>query len=208
MSASIAFDVLCLCALVSALFVVRSANLIHAVLWLGATLLTTAGLYAMLDASFLAGVQVLVYVGGVITLMIFGVMITRRHEGLLVAAETARARRALVVAAATFAVVAVAIGTTEGLDAAPHEPYTPVTTSDLGRALLGEHILAFEVISFLLLGAIIGAIVIARKHDPEAAPRPRLAARREAASVPPPRPALPDALASATPPSSATGAPS
>ena len=74
MSGSIAFGLVAACALASAIFVVRSANLIRAVLWLGVTLLATAVLYAMMDASFLAAVQVLLYVGGVVTLMIFGVM--------------------------------------------------------------------------------------------------------------------------------------
>ena len=73
--------------LVSALFVVRSSNLIHAVLWLAMTLLGTAALYAQLNAPFLAGVQVLTYVGGVVTLMIFGVMVTRRHAGSVAPAE-------------------------------------------------------------------------------------------------------------------------
>jgi NADH:ubiquinone oxidoreductase subunit 6 (subunit J) len=165
---SIGFFIAAACALVSAFLVVRSANLIHAVLWLGVTLLATAGLYALLDASFLAGVQVLVYVGGVITLMIFGLMITRRHQGIAIPSPSARSGRAAVVAVALFAVVAAAIFGTEGLDA-PSE-IAPVSAADLGRSLLHEHVLAFEVVSFLLLGAIIGAIVIARRHDPATTP--------------------------------------
>jgi NADH-quinone oxidoreductase subunit J len=154
------------CALLSAIFVVRSSNLIHAVLWLGVTLLTTAGLYAMLGASFLAGVQVLVYVGGVITLMIFGVMITRRHDGLVVQADSGNPARGMFVAGAFFGIVAAAIRLTDGLDVA----ITPdaVSPADLGRALFREQVLAFEVLSLLLLGAIVGAIVIARRRDPGA----------------------------------------
>ena len=167
MSQSIAFGAIAAIALLSALLVVRSKNLIHAVLWLGVTLLSSAALYALLDASFLAGVQVLVYVGGVITLMIFGVMITRRHEGLTVVAESTGSARGVVVAAALFAVVAFAIRTTPELDATTTGT-TVVQTADIGRALLRDHVLAFEVASFLLLGAIIGAIVVARKRDPEA----------------------------------------
>lgn len=163
---ALGFSLVAACAALSALLVVRSANLIHAVLWLGVTLVATAALYAMLGASFLAGVQVLVYVGGVITLMVFGLMITRRHEGIIVRAEQANAFRAGAAAIGLFGLLALAISSTRDLDAGPVAP--AVTTGELGRALLGEHVLAFEVMSFLLLGAIIGAIVIARRHDPGA----------------------------------------
>jgi NADH-quinone oxidoreductase subunit J len=163
------FGLAAACALLSALFVVRSTNLVHAALWLGVTLLTTAVLYAMFGASFLAGVQVLVYVGGVITLMIFGVMITRRHDGVVVQAESARQARGVVVAGGFFGIVAAAIRSTEGLDVGlvPNA----ISPADLGRAFLREQVLAFETLSVLLLGAIVGAIVIARRRDPGA---PRL----------------------------------
>jgi len=72
----IGFAIVAASVLLAAIFVIRSVNLVHAVLWLGVTLGGTAVLYAMLGASFLAGVQVLLYVGGVVTLMIFGVMLT------------------------------------------------------------------------------------------------------------------------------------
>lgn len=110
--AEVAFFALAACALLSALFVVRSRNLVHAVLWLGVTLLATAALYAALGASFLAGVQMLVYVGGVVTLMIFGVMITRRHEGNVVPAESSGGARAAIVSLAFFGLVAWAIHAT------------------------------------------------------------------------------------------------
>jgi len=187
MTESIAFGIGSAVAVLSAICVVRTANLIHAALWLGLTLLATAGLYAMLGASFLAGIQVLLYVGGVITLMLFAVMITRRHEGLVVPADSAGRGRAAVASLALFGVLAVAIRATPELDAprrsdgAPAEVAATATTADVGRALLGQHVLAFEVVSFLLLAAVIGAIVIARRRDQEPAPTP-VAARTSAAS--------------------------
>jgi len=168
MIATIGFGFVAACLLLSALFVIRATNLVHAVLWLGVTLGATAVLYAMMGASFLAGVQVLLYVGGVVTLMIFGVMLTRRHDGLAVPAErTSRARGALV-AAALFGVLAAAVSKSELPAAAAAE----VTTGAIGVSMLTTHVLAFEVLSLLLLAAIIGAIVIARKRDPGAAPPP------------------------------------
>ena len=167
MITTMGFAVVAACAIISAIFVVRSASLIRAVLWLGITLMATAALYAMLGASFLAGVQLLLYVGGVMTLMVFGVMITRRHEGIATTTtDTTNPVRGAVVAAALFGVVANAIFKTEGLDAPPPEPLAPLTLTDLGRAILHEHVLAFEALSLLLLAAIIGAVVIARRRDP------------------------------------------
>jgi len=174
---TIGFGVVAVCALVSAILVVRSADLIRAVLWLGITLIATAALYAMLGASFLAGVQLLLYVGGVMTLMVFGVMITRRHEGIApTTTDTVNPVRGAVVALALFGVVANAIVKTEGLDAASAVPSAPLTLADLGRAILHEHVLAFEVLSLLLLAAIIGAVVLARRRDPGPATEPSTAA--------------------------------
>jgi len=177
MTATIGFGAIAAVVLLSALFVVGAPNLVHAVLWLGVTLGGTAALYAMLGASFLAGVQVLLYVGGVVTLMIFGVMLTRRHDGLAVHAERTGPRRGAFVAAALFGVLAAAVARSE-LPAGE----TRVTTESLGAGLLTTHLLAFEVLSLLLLAAIIGAIVIARRRDHGAPPRaaqPRPAARPE-----------------------------
>jgi NADH-quinone oxidoreductase subunit J len=173
---ALAFGVVAGFALLSALAVVRSRDLVHAVLWLGVTLFSTAVLYAMLGASFIAGVQVLLYVGGVVTLMIFGVMITRRHEnGPALRARGTRledtaSARAAAVALAIFVSVAWAVLATDGLDA----PAVPATTTaaDLGRALLHDHLLAFEAVSMLLLAAMVGAIVIARRSDPGAVKQP------------------------------------
>ena len=162
---TLAFALTAVLMLGSALLVVRAANLVHAVMWLGVMLLSTAGLYVMLSASFLAAVQALLYVGGVITLMVFGLMITRRHEGIVVTAERGPALRAALLSAALFAVIAVGVVRTPGLTD-PLPDAAPVPLADLGRAILTTHLVAFEALSLLLLAAIIGAIVIARRRDP------------------------------------------
>ena len=179
MTETLGFGVVAACMVLSALFVVLSRRLVRAVLWLAVTLVTTAALYAMQGASFLAGVQVLVYVGGVVTLMIFGVMVTRRHDGITVTLDSTRSGRAGVAALALFAVVSFAVMTTPGLDAPTTAP--ALTTADLGRALLVDHVFAFEAVSFLILAAIVGAIVIARRKDPSAEPTPKVL-RPEAAT--------------------------
>jgi NADH-quinone oxidoreductase subunit J len=176
-SAMLGFVLVAACALLSAVFVVLAVDLIRAVLWLGVTLVATAALYAMLGASFLAGVQLLLYVGGVMTLMVFGVMITRRHEGIApTATDSVNPARGALVASALFGLVATAIVRTDGLDAAP-QPLAPLTLADLGRAILVQYVLAFEALSLLLLAAIIGAVVLARRRDPDSTDEPTEAAR-------------------------------
>lgn len=146
-----------------ALRVVTSRDLVRAVLWLAVTLLGTAVLYALLHAPFLAGVQVLTYVGGVVTLMVFGVMVTRKHDGTTVAIDGTNRVRGALAALAFFAVVASAILRTDLSALLPAE--TP-STQELGLALLDRYLLAFEVASVLLLAAIVSAVVLARRRDP------------------------------------------
>jgi NADH-quinone oxidoreductase subunit J len=147
----------------AAVLVVRSKNLVRAVLWLALALIGTAVLYALLDAPFLAGVQVLTYVGGVVTLMIFGVMVTGRHTGAVAEIDSANSLRGLLVALGFLGLVGGAILRTD-LSGPP--PLPPPTTAELARSLLDEYLLAFEVTSLLLLAAVIGAAVLARRRDP------------------------------------------
>jgi NADH:ubiquinone oxidoreductase subunit 6 (subunit J) len=150
-----------------AIRVVRSGNLVRAVFWLALTLLGTAVLYALLHAPFLAGVQVLTYVGGVVTLMIFGVMVTRRHDAAVVAIDGRNRLRGALAAGAFFAVLAWAIVRT---DLSAFTPVSTPTTQALAHDLLDTYLLAFEVTSVLLLAAIICAVVLARRRDPDLHP--------------------------------------
>jgi NADH-quinone oxidoreductase subunit J len=158
--------------------VVTSPDLVRAILWLAAALLGTAVLYALLQAPFLAGVQVLTYVGGVVTLMVFGVMVTRKHDGSNVALGNTGRLRGAIAALAFFVVVATAILRTDLSSLLPVE--TP-STQDLAVSLLDRYLLAFEVASVLLLAAIVSAVVLARRKDPvpESPTAPETAALRE-----------------------------
>jgi len=160
----VGFGIIASVATVAAVAVVLWRNLVHSVLWLAVLLLATAALFILLGASFLGGIQIMLYAGGVVTLMLFAIMLTRRRGGVGVENETAPQRRlpALLVSGTLFAAMAWAIHQTDGL---PTEPQVPIQTSDLGFAFLSDHVLAFEVLSVLLLAATIGAIVIARRRD-------------------------------------------
>ena len=147
---------------VAAVLAAASRNLVRAVLWLGVVLALTAVLFVMLGAGFLATIQVLLYIGGVVTLLIFGVMLTNRSGGLEVPRQTRRKLPAAIVSLALFAALTAAI-----LKAG--EPASiasgPPPGGELASTLLGKDLLAFEALSLLLLAAMIGAIVLARPRD-------------------------------------------
>jgi NADH-quinone oxidoreductase subunit J len=162
MTESLLFFVLAGLILLGAVRVVASRDLVRAVLWLGIVLVLTAGMFLMLGAPFLAGIQLLLYTGGVITLMLFGVMLTRRHREIGVEIDSSRRLPAALGSAALFGAMACAIFRTE-LPA--WSSSAPVPAVAIGRAFLTDHLVAFEVLSILLLAAMIGAIVLGRQRD-------------------------------------------
>lgn len=154
------FGVLGLTALLGAVQVVRSNDLVHVVLWLALALVSTAGLYVLLDAGFLAAIQILLYTGGVITLMLFAVMLARREGGVVAAGGHAGNLRAGLAVLGFGALVGAAIfggGALRGEGV--------VTTEALGAAVVSGMTLPFEALSALLTAAMVGAIVLARRKD-------------------------------------------
>lgn len=182
---SIAFFAVGLVTLFTGLRVVTTKNLVHTVLWLGLMLASTAVLFLLLQAPFLAAIQIILYTGGVLTLMLFGVMLTHRDRGFTAVPNDSRNRlRAAVLGLFSFAVLAFGILKTKGL---PAKAPVLIETQKLGESFLTEHVLAFEVLSLLLLAAVLGAIVLARKTDPAVEGEvdgPRVPARRPLARSP------------------------
>lgn len=165
MMEQIGFAVVGLALLFSATRVVSSDNLVRSVLWLTLTLCSTAVLFVMLSAPFIASIQIILYTGGVVTLMLFGVMLTNREAGVLIANERSTSARAAIVATASFCIITAALFASEDALPVRAQDATQVTTAALGVSFLTEHLLAFEVLSVLLLVAMIGAIVLARRTD-------------------------------------------
>jgi NADH-quinone oxidoreductase subunit J len=160
----LAFSVIALVILNSALYVVKSTDLVHTVFWLALTLLGTAALFVHLDAEFLAAVQVLLYTGGVVTLMLFGVMLTRRIEGVRVIHESGTKVRAIAAALAVFGAILSAVYRDKQT---AHAVATDLPdTEALGQLVFQDLVLPFELLSLLLLAAMVGAIALARKVDP------------------------------------------
>jgi NADH-quinone oxidoreductase subunit J len=152
--------------LLSAVMVVSSPRLVHAALWLILALAGVAVLFVLLEASFLAVVQVAVYIGAIAILIIFAVMLTRRvmadsgpqtNRNWWAAAATALVLFGALLA--LFSQVPTLSTPSAALAASPE-----AILEDLGQALVdvNRYVLPFEVASVLLLAAMIGALVIAR----------------------------------------------
>lgn len=136
-----------------------SRNIVHSAFALLGTFAGVAGLYAYLSADLVAVIQVMVYVGGVLILILFAVMLTARIEHTEVSNPTLGRGPAWMVLLATAAVLVFS-----GLAVFGHrtEPAAPEPTTRLiGDALLSKYVLPFEVISMLLLAALLGAVTIA-----------------------------------------------
>jgi len=159
----IGFWVLAITLVGSALGVVLTRNLFHSVLWLALGLVSTAGIFLLLDAEFIAAVQVLLYAGGVITVVVFAIVVTEKLVGEKISHTSKRLAGGASVAALLFAMVASVIQRA-GLDLA-----RPVVTGDptrlIGLSLLTKYLLPFELLGVLLLAGLIGASYFARPED-------------------------------------------
>ena len=143
----------------SAILSMTSHQLVHSALWLVVTLGAVAGCFVLMTAEFVAWVQVLVYVGSVVVLVIFALMLTRQGG-----ATTAEVTGNRWTAAALGVVSAVGLGATmiAGFHSERIEGRRIGTTGSIGDALFNDWVLPFEILSGVLLAALIGAIVVSR----------------------------------------------
>jgi NADH-quinone oxidoreductase subunit J len=158
---NIAFGVLAAAIALSAIGVVTTKNVVHAALFLVVVLAGAAGQFILLGQEFVAWVQVLVYIGAVIVLFLFGIMLTRapmhprdsldndlKWPGLVVALFLAGILSALLI---------------DAFDTTKVKLDAPTRTNEVTNALFRTYIVPFEVVGILLLAALIGAVVLARK---------------------------------------------
>jgi NADH-quinone oxidoreductase subunit J len=161
---NVVFLVIALAMVGASVMVVTSRNVVHAALMLVVALAGAAALFLMLGAEFVAWTVVLVYIGAVVVLFLFGIMITRAPTKVdSVRLDHKRRWPALVVAVGTFATIATV--TTASFKDEPM-PEGVARAGDIGEVLFNRFVIPFEVVSFVLLAALIGGIVLARK-DPE-----------------------------------------
>ena len=166
------FLILAIPTFVAAVMVVSSRNVVRAVLYLVITLGGTAAMFLMLGAEFVGWTVVLVYIGAVIILFLIGIMITRAPltKSVDLSEPLSAKVPAALLSVILFGVVAWAVVESFGLDTIPL-PDEATRTGDLGLSLFTSWVIPFEVVSFVLLAALIGGIVLARR-DP-AIPRGR-----------------------------------
>ncbi|HUB62512.1 MAG TPA: NADH-quinone oxidoreductase subunit J [Puia sp.] len=171
MSASaVVFYILSVAILVSALLAVTSRKIFRSAIWLLFSLTGIAGLYFWLQMEFVAAVQIVVYVGGIVVLIIFSIFLTQQSGKDLPKPVRRRAVFAILAACAGFVLTCMVLrGYAFPSPAAGGGPVASV--GSIGAQLLNtsEHgyVLPFEVISILLLAAMIGCIVIAMKTKPD-----------------------------------------
>jgi NADH-quinone oxidoreductase subunit J len=147
---------------VSALRVVTTGNVVHAALYLVGTLLGAAAMFVLLFAEFIAWVQVLVYVGAIVVLMLFGLMLTRAPIGKGNLDNDQRLLAALC-ALALFGVTSwVMFEAFEGEEIS-FDRSIATTAENVGDVIFSTYVLPFEAVSVLLLAALVGAIVISRR---------------------------------------------
>ncbi|SNR56042.1 NADH dehydrogenase subunit J [Lutibacter agarilyticus] len=157
------FYILAVLLIVSAIAAVSSKKMLRSVIYLLFTLCGIAGIYFLIDYNFLAAIQLTVYAGGIIVLIIFSVILVHHIEMEL---EVAKLSKKLLVGAACALGLGVFLATIYAHDFKVVENFNTTTTEQIGLKLLsyeaGGFILPFELISVLLLASMIGAIVIAK----------------------------------------------
>jgi len=171
MTEIIIFAIIALVTLVGALKVASTRSIMHAAFWLFPVFAGIAGFYLLLGAQFLAAIQVLIYIGAILVLIVFAVTLTRNPMD----ANDAQNNRLVVpVSLAAIVLIVALVGaalmtgwktplaTLNGIDVWPGVPVTDIAA--IGLVLLQQYLLPFEIASLLLLAAMIAAIVMARKE--------------------------------------------
>ena len=142
--------------------VVFSRNIIHSGFSLLGTFAGVAGLYALLSANFLAAVQILIYVGGVLIVILFAIMLTR---GIQDAKKSNPSTGLIPATLLAIVIAAVLIFIAVSFPWKSNPPVAAAATVPLiGNALLDKYLIPFEMLSLLLLAALIGAVMIVRKE--------------------------------------------
>ncbi len=147
--------------IVSAFIVVNAKNIVYAAFSLLFTFFGVSGLYVLLGADFIAIVQVMVYIGGILVLLLFGVMLTHKITSVDIKSGSIQTIPAVIIIG-IFADLLIGLMYSTHWAVNPAE--IPVTTTkSLGKTLVTEYVLIFELLGILLLVAMIGAATIARR---------------------------------------------
>jgi NADH-quinone oxidoreductase subunit J len=161
------FYVLAIIAAGSAMMVVTLKNIFHSALFLVLAFFSIAGLYVILNAEFLAAVQVLIYVGAITILMIFAIMLTHQLFSKSLRQVNEQVIPASLIVLVFFALSIFTLVKTAWPISGGQLPSDRIF--EMGRLLMSDYVIPFEVVSIVLLVALIGAIIIARRESAGAA---------------------------------------
>ncbi len=161
----ILFYVFAIVALISAGIVVYSRNIIYSAFSLLFTLMSVAGIYVLLNADFLAVTQLLIYVGGILVLLLFGVMLTNKLISVDMKTGTLQTYPGSLLAAMIAGALCGTFVITEWM-AVQGIPEQKGNTGIQGEMFMTSYLLPFEIASIILLVALVGAVMIARKDKP------------------------------------------
>jgi NADH-quinone oxidoreductase subunit J len=184
----IVFAVIGVIAAISAILAVTTRNVVHAALWLVVCLGTVAGCYVVLGAELVALVQVLIYVGAVVVLVLFALMLTRAPIGPNREIASPWWQRLLAAALAVSVAVLLVVTLVPLVGEGPVESKNG-NTQAVATAVFGTWVWPFELLSMLLLAALIGAFALAKVAGAGLVRRP---SRRRPRPSPPPVPRAPD----------------
>jgi len=165
--ANVVFAVLAVVMVIAAIRVVTTRNVVHAALWLIIVLGGNGIIYLLLQAEFVAMTQFLVYLGAIVVLFLFGIMLTRAPLGRSDDLDNDQRWMGLAVSLILLVVIGYSLIKTYTDDkltfGAVRNAGTNAQTQDLATSIFVDYLVPFEVVSVLLLAALIGAIVLARR---------------------------------------------
>lgn len=151
-------------AIISSVLVVTLKNIMHCALFLALALLSTAGLFLLMNADFIAAVQVLVYAGGIMVLIVFAILLTQRITGKLQPQTNEQKAIAFIFSIAVLSIAGLTISVAQFSEVSKGVS-ADGTVALLGKSLLNRYVLPFEIASIVILAVIVSAIVIARKEE-------------------------------------------
>jgi NADH-quinone oxidoreductase subunit J len=158
----LAFYIFAAVTLISAVVVVSTRHIVYSAFSLLFTFMGVAGIYVLLGADFIAIVQIVIYVGGILILLLFGVMLTNKITNVQIKTGTLQIIPAII-GIGLFAGILVNLLLNTNWKISNTEVPLTTTIYELGRYLITDYVLIFELLGILLLVALIGAATIARK---------------------------------------------
>lgn len=158
----IAFFILSLLTVGGSVFMISFQKVVHQVVALAFTFLSIAGLYVLLEAEFVAVTQILVYSGAISILMLFGIMLTK-HNAVDQDRRKGPKVVSFIVVAAFFVVMFMGINSMN-IVGEPANFSEQNNVLEIGKAMFTQHVIPFEIASVLLLVALVGAIILAKKE--------------------------------------------